>query len=92
VWIIASVFAGIILGLIGIGLAVEQFGREAIVALLFLPPALLVYTPLMGVAGALPVVRLAMGLAAMMFFGAASAPWFSQLRLTSSPHATTRSA
>jgi hypothetical protein len=88
VWVIASVFASIILGLVGIGLAVEEFGREALVAVLFLPPALLLYTPLVGVASAMPVVRLAMGLAAVMFFGAASAPWFSQLRLASSPPAT----
>jgi hypothetical protein len=92
VWIIASVFAGIILGLVGIGLAVEEFDREAVAALLFLPPALLLYTPLVGIAGGLPMVRLAMGLVAMVLIGVASGQTFSRLRFPSSPRATTHSA
>ena len=87
-WIIASIFAGIILALVGIGLAVGEFDREAAAAILFLPPALLLYIPLVGLAASAPVVRVAMGLVAGTLLAVA---WhdFVPLRFTSSRHATT---
>lgn len=91
-WIISSVFAGILLGIVALGLALEKFDRQAVVAILFLPPALLLYTPLVAVAGGLPLARLAMGFGAMMLVAVASAPTVSRFRLGLSPRATTRSA
>ena len=92
VWIIASVFAGIVLGIVGVGLAVEEFGKQAVAAVLLLPPALLLYTPLVSVAAGAPAVRTIMALASMVLFAAALGPTFAGARLASLPRPTTRSA
>jgi hypothetical protein len=92
VWIIASVFAGIVLGIIGVGLAVEEFAGAAVAALLFLPPALLLYTPLVAFSGGMPVVRVLMGFAAATLIVLAVGQVSFRPRFASSPRTTTRSA
>jgi hypothetical protein len=91
IWIIASVFAAIVLGLVGIGLAIGEFDREAVAAVLFLPPALLLYTPLLGVAANVLVVRFVMGLGAVTLFAMAWHAMPSPLRFASPRHVTTHS-
>jgi hypothetical protein len=92
VWIIASIFVGIILGIIGVGLAVEQFAGAAVAALLFLPPALFLYTPLVAYSGSLPAVRVLMGFAAATLMVLAVGQASFRPRFASSPRASTRSA
>ena len=90
-WIIASIFAGILLSFVGIGLAIGEYDREAVAAVLFLPPALLLYTPLVGLAASVPVVRVAMGLVAGLLLATVWHATAPQLRF-SSPRHVTRSA
>ena len=92
VWFIASVFAGIILGIVGVGLAIEESEMAALGAVLFLPPALLLFTPMVAYGVGIPLVRVLMGLVAMTLFGLALAQTSVRFRLSSSPRATTRSA
>jgi len=92
VWIIASVFAGIVLGIVGVGLAVEEYGGEAVGALLFLPPALLLYTPLVAWWGGQPVVRMMMGLTAMALMAVSLGQLSFRPRWAAPPRVTTRSA
>jgi hypothetical protein len=91
VWFIASVLAAITLGIIGVGWAVEETESAAVGAILFLPPALLLYTPLVAF-GSIPVVRVLMGLAAATLIALALAHASFRPRLASSPRASTRSA
>ncbi len=92
VWIIASIFAGIILGIVGIGLAIEESAGAAVTAVLFLPPALLLYTPLVYFWGTVPAVRILMALGAIALLAAALGQASLRPRLASSPRVTTRSA
>jgi hypothetical protein len=92
VWIIASVFAGIVLGIIGVGLAVEEYAGAAVGALLFLPPALLLYTPIVAFGGGSPVVRVVMGFTAATLLLLAVGQASFRMRWASSPRASTRSA
>jgi hypothetical protein len=92
VWIIASVFAGILLGIVGVGLAVEEHVDAAVTAVMFLPPALLLYTPLVAFWGTVPAVKMLMTLGAIFFFASALGQASFRPRLASSPRMTTRSA
>jgi hypothetical protein len=92
VWCMASVFAAVMLAVIAIGLAFGDYEREVLGAILTLPPGLLLYIPLVGIADAVPAVRLAMGLAAVVLVGVASAGALSRLRLASSPRVSTHPA
>jgi hypothetical protein len=92
VWIIASIFAAIILSLLGIGLAIGEYDREAVAAVLFLPPALLLYTPLVGIASGVSVVRVAMGMVAGVLLATIWHDTAPQLRFASPRNVTTRSA
>jgi hypothetical protein len=69
--IIAAIFAGILLGIVGLGLALEEHGAYAVAGVMFLPPALLLYTPLIAFAMHAPAVRVALGLAALALFALA---------------------
>jgi hypothetical protein len=69
--IITAVFAAILLGICGLGLALEDYGGYAVAGVLFLPPALLLYTPLVAVAMHAPVARFAMAVGAVMLFAVA---------------------
>jgi hypothetical protein len=92
VWIIASIFAGIVLGIVGVGLAIEESAGAAVTAVLFLPPALLLYTPLVYVWGTVPAVRMLMALGAIALLASALRHVSFRPRLASSPRVTTRSA
>ena len=75
-------FVGILLGLFGTGWAVEEQGGHALLAILFLPPALLLYTPIVAIAATAPIVRLAMACAGIAVVGMALASTVSRMRLT----------
>jgi hypothetical protein len=87
VWIIGSVFTAIVLGIVGVGLAVGEFDREALAAVLVLPPALFLYTPLVGIAASIGAVRVAMGLVACVLLANAWHATFSAPRHVSQRHA-----
>jgi hypothetical protein len=91
-WLVGSVLAGIILGIVGVGIAVEESEAGALGAILFLPPALLLYTPFVAYGASLPVVRIVMGLGATALLALAAGATSLRPRLASSPRATTRSA
>jgi hypothetical protein len=67
--IMGSVAIGTILATVGGGAALERNVKYTIGAALTFPPALLLYFPLLAVAGQLPVVRLVMGFAAFVLAG-----------------------
>src|SRR3954470_6403955 len=67
--IMGSVAIGTILATVGGGVALERHAKYTIAAILALPPALLLYFPLLALASQLPAVRLVMGLAAFALFG-----------------------
>ena len=79
--IIGSIFAGILLGIVGIGLAVEEHGSWALAAVLFLPPALLLYTPLVALAAHVPAIRFVMALAAAALLAVSLLGTFSRSRV-----------
>jgi len=87
VWIMGSVFAAIVMGIVGVGLAVDEFDREAVTAVLVLPPALFLYTPLVGIAASVGAVRVAMGLVACVLFANAWHVTFSAPRHAAPRHA-----
>jgi hypothetical protein len=74
VWIIGSVFAGTLLGIFGTGWAIREHFIYAILAVLFLPPALLAYTPLVAIAAGIPALRTAMLLAGIVLVAFALRP------------------
>jgi hypothetical protein len=67
--IMASVAIGAILATVGGGAALESRVEYAIAAALGLPPALLLYFPLIALASQFLVVRLVMGFAALVLVG-----------------------
>jgi hypothetical protein len=67
--IMASVAAGTFLATMGGGLASLERAKYTLAAILAFPPALLLYFPLVALAGHAPVVRGAMGIAAAVFLG-----------------------
>jgi hypothetical protein len=91
VWIIASIFAGIILVMFGLGSAVGEFDTQALWAILVLPPALLLYTPIAGLASTVPVIRVAMAFAAVILLGTACRPTSFAVRFASRRRAVTHS-
>jgi len=82
VWIIGWVFAGVLLGIIGTGWAIEEHFAYAVLAALFLPPALLGYTPLVAVAADLPALRTLMLLAGIVLAALALRPTLARFHFT----------
>jgi hypothetical protein len=91
VFIIASIFAGIMLAFVGIGSAVGEFDSEALWAILVLPPALLLYTPAVSLASTFPMIRVAMAMAAVILLGMSWRSILSSLRVASPRRATIHS-
>jgi len=67
--IMGSVAIGTILATVGGGLALDDRVKYSIAAVLALPPALLLYFPLVALASHLPTVRLAMGFVVLGLLG-----------------------
>src|SRR5262249_12544876 len=67
--IMGSVAIGTILATVGGGAALERRVEYTIAAALAFPPALLLYFPLLALAGQLPAVRFVMGFAALLLVG-----------------------
>ena len=63
--IMASVAVGTVLATLGGGVALERSAKYTIAAVLAFPPALLLYFPLVALAGRFPSVRAAMALVAI---------------------------
>ncbi len=80
VWIIGSVFAAILLGIFGTGWAIREQFSYALLAVLFLPPALFAYTPLVALAAGAPALRTAMLLAGIALAALALRPSVPRLR------------
>lgn len=64
-----AVFGGIVLATFGVAAALEERPKYAIAAIIGLPPALLLYFPLLALADWLPIVRVAMGVVAVAIVG-----------------------
>jgi hypothetical protein len=92
VWFAASIVAAIILSVAGVGWAIEESEAEAVGAILFLPPALLLYVPFVAFLGSMPAVRIAMGAAATALLALVAGATSFRARLSSSPRTTTHSA
>jgi len=68
-FITGALFAGIAFVMTGAALAIEKNPKYALAAMLALPPMLLLYLPLLALAGEAPVVRVAMGVTALVLVG-----------------------
>ena len=86
--IIVSIIAGIVLAIVGIGLAIDENPHEAFGAILVLPPSMFLYVRFIHIVASAPVVRVAMALAAVTLLAMAFRTKLSSLRFASPRHAT----
>ena len=91
-WCMASVFAGIMIVFVAIALALENYERQVLGAIMALPAGLLAYIPLLDIASEVRMVRAGMALGAIVLVGLALAGTLPRLRFASSPRPTTHSA
>ncbi len=78
--ITAALFSCIVLVTVGAAIAMEERPKHALAAILGLPPALLLYLPLLALAGEAPIIRLTMGVAALVLVGSLAKGAVSSLR------------